>query len=121
LPIWLAANLQRGGILEIEWEGTTRLGIEKHGPGLVGLLGPIRTPAHERQPCNVDLEMKTEGDHQVLCLVARGTVTAAAEIMVKIPASESSRFTDVVIRHTTGEETAFAGHVRHRDHRHTGT
>jgi superfamily II DNA or RNA helicase len=116
LPLWLAAHFQRGGILTIDWEGETRLGIEQVGPGLVGLLGRFGTPPHARDVYRVDVETQRDGEHEVLTLVARVDASrnqaVVQELAVKVPEAESARFTDVVIRTAAGAENVVAGEVR---------
>jgi hypothetical protein len=79
-----------------------RLGVERVGPGLVGLLGRRGAPLEERDVYRVDLETHRDGDHDVWVLVARtehpSRLLQAHQFLVKVPESETTHFTDVLLR-----------------------
>jgi superfamily II DNA or RNA helicase len=116
LPTWLASHLEAGGLVTLDWGGNTRLGIERVGPGLVGLLGRFGAPVHERDVYRVDIEKRRDGDHDVTMLVARADhpsrLLQPHEVFVKVPESESARFTDVFLRAPGSGERVELGELR---------
>jgi superfamily II DNA or RNA helicase len=102
LPVWLEDLLASGGLIILEWPDGMRLGVERVGPGLVGLLGRRGAPLEERDVYRVDLETHRDGDHDVWVLVARtehpSRLLQAHQFLVKVPESETTHFTDVLLR-----------------------